>query len=211
MRTYHKIDTPFKRDMDGSKKLILDEYRDETVWYLRNNNWVFTEKIDGTNIRVIWDGHYISFGGRTDKAQIPKPLLEFLTSQFSNAETEQLFEQLFGEKEVVLYGEGYGPGIQKVGRLYRDDVSFILFDIQVGDIWLRRGDLEEIAQALNIAIVPVVGFGTLDEAIEFVKTRPQSTIGTAPMEGVVCRPFVELRSRNGERVIVKIKVRDFAD
>jgi hypothetical protein len=36
-----------------------------------------------------------------------------------------------------------------------------------------------------------------------------STIGKAPMEGLVARPKVELQDRCGNRMIVKIKVKDF--
>ena len=51
--------------------------------------------------------------------------------------------------------------------------------------------------------------GTLNELIDFVKTKPKSTIGTANMEGVVARPIIELKDRRGRRVITKIKVVDF--
>ena len=47
------------------------------------------------------------------------------------------------------------------------------------------------------------------EAVEYIKTKPKSVFGTAPSEGVVGRPEVELQDRTGNRVIVKIKVRDF--
>ena len=48
-------------------------------------------------------------------------------------------------------------------------------------------------------------------SIDFVKTKPKSHIGTANMEGLVCRPTVELLDRMGRRVITKIKVCDFAE
>ena len=38
-----------------------------------------TEKVDGTNTRIIWDGYHISFGGRTEKAVIQPNLLKALT------------------------------------------------------------------------------------------------------------------------------------
>ena len=57
MKEYHKIETIFERDMDGNKKLIEGKFRNPLVEYLKDNEWVFTEKIDGTNIRVFWDGH----------------------------------------------------------------------------------------------------------------------------------------------------------
>lgn len=209
MKEYHKIETVFERDVNGTKKLIEGKFRNETVEFLKNNTWQFTEKIDGTNIRVHWDGHKISFGGRTDKAQIPNHLMDRLNEIFSNVSTEELFEQMFGEKEVILFGEGYGTKIQKVGNLYRTDVSFILFDVMVEGMYLARNNVESIATSLGVEIVPIVLEGTISDAIKFVKNRPNSTIGQAPMEGVVGRPNVEVLDRRGNRLIVKIKVCDF--
>ena len=45
--------------MEGSKDLIVGDFRNETVEYLKDNKWVFTHKIDGTNVRVFWDGHKV--------------------------------------------------------------------------------------------------------------------------------------------------------
>ena len=61
----------------------------------------------------------------------------------------------------------------------------------------------------NLEVVPIILKGTIQEGIDFVKTKPKSTIGTAPMEGLVGRTKAELKDRCGNRVIVKIKVRDF--
>lgn len=208
MKEYHKIEVIFERDTNGTKKLIEGKFRNDTVKYLSNNEWIFTEKIDGTNIRIYWDGHKVHFGGRTDKAQIPKPLLQYLTDTFGTIEAEEMFEQKFGENEVILYGEGYGAGIQKGGS-YRKDVSFILFDALIGDIWLKRESVEDIARCFGIDVVPIIFKGNIQKAIDFVKTQPKSTIGIADMEGVVGRPTVEVRDRMGRRIIVKIKVCDF--
>ena len=78
MTEYTKIETVFERDTEGTKKLIEGVFRSSTVEYLKDNEWIWTEKIDGTNIGVIWDGHRVSFQGRTEKAVIPKPLLKSL-------------------------------------------------------------------------------------------------------------------------------------
>lgn len=211
MRTYEKIETLFERDTEGSKRLIFGKYRSQTVEFLKNNVWEFTEKIDGTNIRVMWDGHKITFGGRTERANIPAHLMNYLNQKFITPEVEELFEQVFGEKEVILFGEGYGAKIQGVGGLYRSDVSFILFDVLIGDNYQPRDRVEDVAKMFDLEIVPIVLIGTLDEAIQFVRENPKSTIGTAMMEGVVGRPLVEMRDRCGNRVIVKIKYHDFKE
>ena len=208
MTEYHKIETLFERDTNGTKKLIEGAFRNDAVKYLANNDWYFTEKIDGTNIRIHWDGHKVEFAGRTDRAQIPKPLMDYLNNTFGSIEAEELFEQKFGESDVILFGEGYGPKIQN-GGAYRDDVSFILFDVQIGDTWLKRESVEDIARIFGIDVVPIIFTGSLQQAVDYVKTKPKSTIGTANMEGLVGRPAVEMRDRMGKRVIVKIKVCDF--
>lgn len=208
MKQYEKIETVFCRDTNGTKRLILNNYRNPTIAYLKDNMWLFTEKVDGTNIRVHWDGHKVEFGGRTDKAQIPGPLLNKLNEMFATNEAEELFEQTWGDKDVILFGEGYGPKIQNGGD-YRSDVSFILFDVLVGDNYQEREWVEKTAQMFNIDVVPIVLTGTIQDGIDYVMKHPQSTMGTAMMEGVVGRPMIELRDRRGERVIVKIKWEDF--
>ena len=208
MIEYNKIDTLWQRDMEGSKKLMEGVFRNPTVEFLKDNVWQFTEKIDGTNIRIHWDGHKVNYGGRTAAAQIPAHLMNKLVEMFGTDEAEQLFEQKFGETEVILFGEGYGPKIQSGGS-YRSDVSFILFDVLISGNYQPRESVEDIAKAFGIDVVPIIMEGTIQEGVDFVKTEPKSTIGTAMMEGLVGRPKIELRDRCGKRVIVKIKVKDF--
>ena len=208
LKEYHKIETLFERD-EKTKKLIEGKYRNETVEYLKDNKWQFTEKIDGTNIRVYWDGHKVSFYGRTDKAQIPANLVNRLNELFGGEVNEQIFEQKFGETEVTLVGEGYGEKIQK-GGLYRKGQDFILFDVMIAGNWQPRESVKDIANTFNIDIVPIALEGTIQEAVDYVKTKPKSMFGTADSEGVVGRPLVELQDRTGHRVVVKIKVNDFA-
>lgn len=207
MRKYEKIETLWKRDMAGSKKLTA-EFRDPTVEMLQNIDWVWTEKVDGTNIRIYWDGHTVTFGGRTDNAQIPVPLMNKLNELFGGETNAQLFEQTWGNKEVILFGEGYGQKIQKVGSAYiPDDVNFILFDVLVDDNYQEREWVEQTAQMFGIPVVPIVDTGTLEEAMQYVMQHPVSQVaeGRCEMEGLVCRPIHELRDRVGNRIIVKIK------
>ena len=208
MIEYNKIETLFQRDMNGSKKLMEGVFRNPTVEFLKDIHWQFTEKIDGTNIRIHWDGHRVNYGGRTEAAQIPAHLMNKLVAMFGSDEAEQIFEQKFGETEVILFGEGYGPKIQKGGN-YRNDVSFILFDVLIAGNYQPRESVEDVAKAFGIDVAPIVLEGTIQDGIDFVKANPKSTIGIAMMEGVVGRPKIELRDRCGKRVIVKIKVNDF--
>ena len=205
---YVKIPNVYRRESFGKNRLIEGEYSSLELAYLRNCVWEFTEKVDGTNVRVIWDGYRVEFKGRTDKAQLPKHLQQKLEEIFGGESKEELFEQLFGKKNVILFGEGYGEKIQKGGELY-GPVNFILFDVYVEGFWLGQGDVNEIAKAFNTGVVPFVIDGTLEQGVDFIKTHPTSLLRDAEMEGIVGRPAVQMFSRTGERIMVKIKCRDF--
>ncbi len=208
MTEYVKIPNIFKRETFGKNKLIEGEYSSLELEYLKDAEWEFTEKIDGTNIRVCWDGYRVSFMGRTDKAQIPAHLLAKLEELFGGESKEELFEQKFGRSKVILFGEGYGEKIQKGGGLY-GPVNFRLFDVQVGSYWLNQGHVGETAKTFNIDTAPFMFTGTLEDGVAFIKTHPKSLLRDAEMEGIVGRPMVQMFSRTGERIMVKIKCRDF--
>ena len=194
MKKYHKIQSIFKRDMSNAGKFILGHYSIPEYEYLKDTKWIFTEKIDGTNIRIMFDGNIIKFGGKSDNSSIPVLLYDKLYEIFNNK--LELFKELFKNDlddkiKVCLYGEGYGATIQKGGGKYiSDGVDFILFDIKIVHMWLRREDIKDIANQLNLKIVDVVGEGTLNDGIKLVTDELQSTFGNFIAEGIVARPSV---------------------
>lgn len=206
MQTYPKIPGPFKRHTEGPdrNKLIHGLWTSDELSTLAHLEWIWTEKVDGTNIRVHWDGHKVTFGGRTDRAQIPAKLLDVLTVLFP----EELFEQSFNDTEVTLYGEGFGAGIQS-GGVYRPDQGFALFDVLVGRFWLKRDAVEDVASKMGLEIVPVALRGSIHEAIAEVKMGVTSHWNGVGAEGLVGVAPEGLLSRSGERIMVKIKHRDF--
>ena len=211
MKEYHKINTIYKRDMGSPKKnLIIGEWATPEFEYLQDNLWEFTEKIDGTNIRVGWDGESVEFRGRTDRAVIPPHLLSSLETLFTPAVFKRTFTS--DNAHICLYGEGYGRKIQKGSRYMPDKTSFILFDIRVGEWWLKREALVGIAESLGVPLVPLVLEGTLHDAVQLVKDGYVSTIAedrTYIAEGVVGKPVCDLHDRGGRRIVAKIKHRDF--
>lgn len=204
---YPKINTIFKRDMANRGIIIEGQYSAPAIEYLAENQWEWTEKVDGTNIRVYWKRETeVAYAGRTDRANIPKPLHEWLQCIFT---PERMDAAITKSDELILYGEGFGAGIQKGGGNYCQQQQFVLFDVLCGDWWLERGTVEEIGKSLNIPVVPVVGSGTLTEACKVVSDGMESSWGNFTAEGLVLRPRVELKDRGGRRIITKIKHRDF--
>lgn len=205
MIEYPKIQTVFKRDERG--KLLVGQYSLPEFEYLKDNRWLFTEKVDGTNIRIMWNGiGGMKIGGKTDNAQIPTFLYDKLREMFP---VEKL-QEVFGSDMVCLYGEGYGAKIQKGGGNYiHDGVSFVLFDVKVDKWWLKAEDIADIGSKLSVLTVPIIGVGNLDEMITMASNGFASRWGTFTAEGIVARPTVDLVCRNGHRVITKIKYKDF--
>lgn len=207
MHEYHKIKTVFKRDMSVNDKPLIDgEYSIPEFAYLAKNKWTFTEKVDGTNIRIILQDGVVTFGGKTDNAQIPAALVVRLNEKFLPLALK-MTEMGWGH--ACLYGEGYGAKIQKGGGNYRQDQDFVLFDVMVGNYWLQREDVEDVAAKLAVDVVPIVGEGDLHDMVQMAKDGIRSTWGDFLAEGIVARPKTELKTRDGVRIITKIKTRDF--
>src|SRR6056297_1994451 len=83
MNQYHKIQSVYKRDPETKYQTLLDgQYSLPEFELLKDIKWVFTEKVDGTNIRVIWDGEKINFKGKTDNAQMHDYMLDTLNNTF---------------------------------------------------------------------------------------------------------------------------------
>lgn len=213
MYEYPKIQTMFKRAQDKSKRIIMGDWTCPEFSLLQVIDWNFTEKVDGTNIRIMIDPvqRTVAVGGRTDNAQIFAPLYEVLHALFlTDARKEKLFEVF--DRHTVLYGEGYGRKIQSVGGLYLPDSNnFALFDVLVEGRWLERENVSGVADELSIKKVPDIGWGTLWDAINFVRRGVPSSLGSLEAEGIVARPHVTLLNRFGARIITKIKSRDFRE
>lgn len=217
MAEYQKIQTLFKRD--EKNVIIPDSFTYPEFEKLKDCKWECTEKIDGTNIRIELNFYTngdgarrvdVSYKGRTDNANIPEHLYRRLEELFDNVDWFEIFDVTDGH--VTLYGEGYGAKIQKGGNYISNGVDFILFDVKVGNWWLQREALEDIASKLNIKIVPIIGYMTIPQAIVYVKDGFKSTISENKeydAEGLVLKTPCGILRRNGERLVTKIKTKDF--
>lgn len=218
MTEYHKIDTIYKRDRRG--QIIEGDWSRPEFEYLAELQWDFTEKVDGTNIRMTYSAEWSTpetahrwIAGRTDNAQIPPHLLDRLIDIYRAAPWTDVFatEDPINASDVTLYGEGYGAKIQKGGGNYKaDGCDFVLFDVKIGNWWLTRDAVMDVGQKLSIDTVPLLGTGTIVEAVEMARAGFMSPRWPGVMsEGLVIRPHVDLSTRGGERIIAKVKHRDF--
>lgn len=205
---YHKIEGPFKRKVDNVKEVDRSLWRNDTVKMLADHPiWMGSEKIDGTNIRIIWDGYRVSFGGRTERAELPGQLVQELEKQFHAPGIEEVFEEIFGGSTAVIFGEGYGPKIQNGGK-YRGTPGFIAFDVAINETTVSRSIARDIVSRLGADFVPEVGPTTLSHLIGLVTSGLESEFGDFLAEGFVAVPAEPLYDQRGERLIVKVKTVD---
>lgn len=219
---YHKIETLFVRD-EKTHRVCPDRLRNPVYGIFKK--WQFTEKIDGTNIRVIWEpaiteksetdvpcrAERLRFGGKNDNSQISIALLTWLQENI----TAEKMRVIFSDVDAVIYGEGYGADIQK-GSAYGLRQQFVVFDVLVGGRWwLDWENTCDVAKKLGLKTVPFIGEMTLEEGIEMVKKgfdsvfARENTGEIVPAEGLVGRTVETLYDKKGNRIIIKLKTKDF--
>lgn len=236
---YPKIETLYDRDPAQMSRVIVGQLRCPEFGLV--DRWLLTEKVDGTNIRLILNGGVVSYGGRTDDAQMPPHLLKVLAERFPSERVAAAFEP---GTDAILYGEGYGPKIQKGGGDYNQEPSFRLFDVAVftgrsstaergpdktetdGSTppaptarrlwWLEWEAVKDIAGKIGCRTVPVVlSAASLKDAVTLVPMLHSEVAREEGKprvaEGVVARTVPMLLMRNGHRLVWKLKARDLAD
>jgi hypothetical protein len=210
---YTKINTLWKRDPARKNTIIPGDFSQEEHRYLYDNMWFWCRKVDGCNIRLFWDGEKVTIGGRTDNAQIPAHLTQAIIDKgYTNPDKwREIFPDTTPETGgVTVFGEGYGPKIQKGGGLYREDPDFVAFDVLAGRWWLKRPGVEEVTVKLGMEIVPEYGYFSLREAWDRTWRHDLEPLRwtDAPVEGMVGVPAIPLSDRRGGRIIVKVKIED---
>ena len=204
---------------DPRTKKFTEEFTRSEFEYLYGCQWEGYEKIDGTNIRIIWDmwtdaqGARIPMAeieGRTDNAQLPTGLMAKLQQLFPEEKLLKTFNR--PENPVVLYGEGVGPKIQPPGERNSKDFDFVLFDIRIGKWWLKQQAVTDIGKSLGLKRAHHAYTGTLTNAEAMVEEGFLSCNAedrTLQAEGLILRPKMDLIARNGDRIITKLKTKDY--
>lgn len=171
-------------------------------------------------------GYSLEVHGKTSAANMRPDEVELLNSLTTEEKLLEVFTQkkvskdgicfsVVPESEIIIFGETYGKGMQKGGGRYcKDRLKFIAFDIRVGNTWLLRSAVLDICNQLEIEVVPLVGYMTLAEAIDYVRRGFPSDVAeddTLEAEGLVLKFPMNLLDRSGRRLITKIKTKDFRD
>ena len=210
---YPKIKSVFKRGEDFK---FTKEWTSQVLSELQDFKWHCSEKLDGINIRIVCDleKNSFQFFGRSDKAIIPQPLELVLSRTIHNIKNNLSAFSSTHSKQLVLFGEGFGNNIRKGGLYLGKNVDLNVFDCyafisEEKGFWLNTEHLKELAGALKIKMTPELSPMNIREASEFVKKGFKSQHGTAIAEGLVLKSRYPLYDTFGERLIFKMKTKDF--
>ena len=180
---------------------------------------VVTEKVHGTNVRLGHvlgeDGPMLVCGshnlrierGRNSTYEMPLSMacVETLLTSF-----EPRIEDGKAVDEVILFGETYGPGVQKGFTYGVDKSEFRAFDIAVDGEYLNWDAFIELCDRFGVPVVPVLYRGPFDAGVVGeMLTGPTTLEGDHIREGVVIRPVVERFNQHTDRTILKWKSDDY--
>ena len=204
---YHHIDAPTVQDDEYGKqfkkrKLIVPDmgqgeaYRSPLLAYMAELPWVYARK---------WDGEQALWNGKSNNFQCSAEFTDFMNNTF----IEEIFEEKFGrDKTVILFGEKMGPKTQGNELGLKED-TFVLFDINVNGTWLSGVSIVEIAGYFGVpSVYRFMPHGQAPTPLrELINKCARGDF--KDWEGIVAKPLVECKDYKGNRVIVKIKNRDY--
>ncbi len=180
---------------------------------------VVSEKIHGTNARAGYvlgeDGPMFACGShnlrihRDQNSTYEMPLLmecvEALLTSF-----EPRIEDGKAVDETILFGEIYGPGVQRGFTYGVGKPQFRAFDIAVGREYLDWDAFIELCDRFDVPVVPVLYRGPFDaDRVAELLAGPTTLDGDHIREGVVIRPVVERFNQATDRTILKWKSDDY--
>lgn len=183
-----------------------------------NIKYSIREKIDGSNLQLFFSpGEKVRVGKRScfiTEEENFFDVWEVLNGYQDVIQKVQDEVELTG-MTVRLFGELYGPGIQK--RVdYGDRKRLAFFDVEVdGEMWSQR-EFEALMASLEITnLAPLLGYtDNLADALNWDE-RFDSKLSDKtdnPSEGIVIKPYEkEYNLGNGSRFILKKKSDIFAE
>src|SRR5260221_3043426 len=132
---------------------------------------VVTEKIHGTNSRFgLVDGAF-KVGARNTELTEPGDGFGFY-GWVQEQGIEQRLREHYEGVDIIVYGEWYGPKIQK-GVVYATEKQFRGFAVRIGRSFVGPDEAHEIIQKLGLNAVPVLYRGVPTTAqFDILKGQP---------------------------------------
>jgi RNA ligase (TIGR02306 family) len=177
---------------------------------------VATEKIHGTNCRIGYVWHIdeeekptMMAGSRTLRRKEPEDPNTMVANTYWFPHTLPGVKHLLAElqsqgcKQVILYGEVYGQGIQAYNYGERK-INFRAFDLMLDGKYVDYATFKSLCDRHQVEQVPLVYEGAF--SLDIIKSYSDGDSlvgGNHGREGVVVKPIVERDHPKSGRVILK--------
>lgn len=202
-------------------KFDLESYQNNPTVFNENDYVVATEKLHGTcfQMGVLLKADldetqllstidlttdycvYVTSKGLGAKGFVQKPdadnennvYLKIAKQYFiDNGKLKQIVLENKPEKNLVIFGEIYGTGIQDLVYDGSTDIQFRMFDMLHNDRYLDYDQMMNVANFYDIPTVPLLYRGKFNRD-ELIKHRDGMTVlgGKNIREGIVIKPIIE--------------------
>lgn len=185
---------------------------------VKNAAFAVSEKLDGSNIQIVFNkDEAIRLGRREDFIGEDESFND-IRHIIKNYDQQLAFFQNLADtsgREIRLYGEIYGEGINK--RInYGKGKHIQIFDIEIdGKLWSVAGIYNLIQQNPVLFLeffVPQAMVANLTEALAIDVELLDEATGRPLTEGIVIKPYGEnYFDKRGNRLILKKKSKAFND
>jgi len=155
-----------------------------------------TEKIHGSNDRVGWiEGQYMAGSHKLRRKEPENYASNLYWYPLSLAPVQALLTHLAGHgyRQVILYGEIYGPGVQSL-QYGQKGLGYRVFDIMTDGCYVDTTVMRDICEDFEVETVPELA--RIPYSLEAVKSYSDGkttlmTDGAHMREGVVVKPLQE--------------------
>ena len=184
---------------------------------LANEEFVLEEKVDGANIQIYIDptgeikvGKRSSFIGEEDNFF---GVWDIVKNKYWDRLQILAFTAKSTGESYRLYGEVYGPGVQKRIKYRAEAPDILFFDVMINDEFISPKDFHERMLFAQLPIVPIIKrTSTLNEALAYPREFRSWLSDTDDAEGFVIKPWNQNFFLGcGSRFIYKAKSDAFAE
>lgn len=167
-----------------------------------------TEKIHGTNVRLGMIEGVMLAGSHGLQRRRPAPEAMASHTYWFPTTLEPVTALLAAlqkhYRQVILFGEVYGSGIQKLDYGQKAGLGFVAFDLYAEGKYLDYDTFQALCQTHGVATVPALGRGPYTlQRVQELSGGPTTLPGRHIREGVVVRPTRERYDARIGRVILK--------
>ena len=156
MVKYHSIENHYNNSFIERIRRDMDE----------NAEWIAREKIHGTNFQVIIpaDGSRVEYAKRTSILKDGESFNDYQNVMRKYEDSFKAISKDYAGKEVRIFGELAGKGIQKNTPYGEKD--FWVFDIRIDGVPVDDYSVNQFCEINKLRIAPFIKRGKLEELIK---------------------------------------------